>query len=204
MRDPYNELRRREGWADASGAEHPRLGGPWRRRLRVARRAVSGLDGCRLVLDAGAGGGWLAELLPLAVVIFADLRPPGGPGPKLRADLRRLPLAAASVDAVVFGASLHHVETAPALSEAGRVTRPGGRLVVFDSPVYAGAEARDAAILRSREYFRRMGVPELAHDYHPIVEAELLAALRDSGYEDVHLSRGWLHRHLAGVTARRR
>ncbi len=52
-----------------------------------------------------------------------------------------LPLEDASADAVVYSKSFHHVPPAamaPALAEAARVLRPGGRLVVVE-PIAEGA-----------------------------------------------------------------
>jgi ArsR family transcriptional regulator len=50
-----------------------------------------------------------------------------------RGELEKLPLADGSVDIAVLSQALHHAaEPATALAEAGRVLRPGGRLLVLD------------------------------------------------------------------------
>src|SRR5699024_9406857 len=47
------------------------------------------------------------------------------------ADIRRLPLSSGSVDAVVIASVLQYLPgIGPALSEAARVLRPGGRVVI--------------------------------------------------------------------------
>jgi ubiquinone/menaquinone biosynthesis C-methylase UbiE len=52
------------------------------------------------------------------------------------ADLRALPLAGGSVDVVVSSLAIHNIADGPsrlrAISEAARVLRPGGRLVIAD------------------------------------------------------------------------
>ena len=65
-------------------------------------------------------------------------------------DLEALPLRAGSFDAVIAAATLHYaVDLSGALAEAGRVLRPGGLLIIADSPVYADAVARDDAWQRT-------------------------------------------------------
>lgn len=83
------------------------------------------------VLEAGAGPGFLKEAArgrrPDLRWIASDLHP--APWNDLAADASRLPLAAASVDAVVGLDVLHHL-AAPAafFAEASRVLRAGGTL----------------------------------------------------------------------------
>lgn len=105
------------------------------------------------VLDLGAGNGWLSRRLAVegdrctAVDIRDDavdgLGATAGFGPvppfkTLLASFDSLPLASAQADLVVFNASLHYATDLKAtLAEARRVARPGGCLVVLDSPFYA-------------------------------------------------------------------
>jgi SAM-dependent methyltransferase len=114
--------------------------------LAVLDRLVQ-LDGCEVV-DVGCGGGWLARELAArgARVIgteisdgqLADARARGDAHGRITYVVARaeaLPLSDASVDAVVFMNSLHHVPEAAmsvALREARRVMRPEGRVLVAE------------------------------------------------------------------------
>ncbi len=108
------------------------------------------------VVDAGCGDGYLTELLAarFANVIAVDHAPErlaaarerlkGRPVDFRLGEVDALPVAAASVDAVFLGLVLHHVpELAPALREARRVLRPGGRLVVLDIAPHAEESLRE-------------------------------------------------------------
>jgi len=121
----------------------------WRRYLdETAARAVAALDPRpgECVLDAGCGTGMLlrrlAEAAPGIRLIGVDASPemlaearreaPDGTTLQ-QADVRHLPFADASFDAVVIGSVLHYLPDAEAaLAEAARVLRPGGRLVATD------------------------------------------------------------------------
>jgi demethylmenaquinone methyltransferase/2-methoxy-6-polyprenyl-1,4-benzoquinol methylase len=118
----------------------------WRRATRSALALSSG-ERC---LDLAAGTGVSTEELARsgALVVGADLslgmlqvghrvRPTV---PLLAGDALALPFADATFDAVTISFGLRNiVDTAAALAELARVTRPGGRLVVceFSAPVNA-------------------------------------------------------------------
>jgi SAM-dependent methyltransferase len=140
---PYRDLTGRNTWQ-------------WRMRARTFRYFVGHLlprAPCR-ILDLGAGNGWLSYRLrelghhPVAVDIFRDPRDGLGaarhyPDPfgVVEADFDHLPFAAGSFDLAVFNASLHYSpDYARTLSEARRCLRPGGRVVILDSPVYRRPE----------------------------------------------------------------
>jgi SAM-dependent methyltransferase len=99
--------------------------------------------GARIVLDAGCGDGALAAAAadtPLRVVgldaAAPMVRAARRHGPVVQGDVTALPVAAASMDAVVSVNVLDHLDRpADALHEAYRVLRPGGLFV-------AGAIAR--------------------------------------------------------------
>jgi demethylmenaquinone methyltransferase/2-methoxy-6-polyprenyl-1,4-benzoquinol methylase len=116
----------------------------WRRATRAAVGARPG----QTVLDVAAGTAVSTVELAAGGVraIACDfsqgmLRAGAGrPVPKLAGDAMALPLADASVDAVVISFGLRNVaDPDVALREFLRVTRPGGTLVVceFSSPTWA-------------------------------------------------------------------
>ena len=106
------------------------------------------------VLDLGAGNGWLSYRIALAGhrATALDLRGDGVDGlgaaaaflaraggrmRALVAPFEAIPAPDASFDLAVFNASLHYATDLEAvLAEAARVVRPGGRLVILDSPFY--------------------------------------------------------------------
>jgi len=114
--------------------------------LRPSSHRHSGLR----VLDLGAGIGWLSNRLaglghfPCAIDLNLDPRDGlgaarhyGGDWPCVQAEFDRLPLADQQADLVIYNASLHYSTAYDAtLAEALRVLRPGGRIVVLDSPIY--------------------------------------------------------------------
>jgi ubiquinone/menaquinone biosynthesis C-methylase UbiE len=84
------------------------------------------------------------------------------------ADARRLPLAGASVDAVFAAGLISHLPDAGAgLAELARVTRPGGRLVLFHPTGRAALAARHGRTLRPDE---------------PLAEAPLRRSLHETGW----------------------
>lgn len=207
----YRALRMREGWADSSGREDPEGGQQqlWKGRLEAMSDAAAVLarewhSGTRpVVADVGSGGGWAARLLTSADVIAFDLLDVGASPAALtvRANMHRLPLRDACVDAVLYAASLHYSPVAEAVAEAARVLRPGGLMVAVDSPIYRDARARERAAARTAAYYAGAGQPGLSDHYHPINVAELRSALLDSGLEIEQLNVGrptwWPSRFLA-------
>ena len=106
------------------------------------------------VLDLGAGTGWLSYRLalrghrPIAVDILTDRRDGLGaarhfhrelprPFACIDAEFDQLPVASRHFDMAIYNASLHYSSNyARTLEEARRCLRPGGRIVILDSPVY--------------------------------------------------------------------
>ncbi len=120
------------------------------------------------LLDLGAGNGWLswraaglgwrAVALDLrddavdglgAAVPYLDAVP--GQLERVVGSFQELPLASRRFDLVVFNASLHYaLDLRAALTEAQRVTRRGGRIVILDSPWYRDKRAGEAMVVEKR------------------------------------------------------
>lgn len=204
----YRALRTREGWADSSGREDPEGGRKqlWKGRLESVSEAATILArewtsrARPVVADIGSGGGWAARHLGDADVIAFDLLDVSAPPAALavRADMRKLPLRSATVDAVLYAASLHYSPVADAVGEAARVVRPNGLMVAVDSPIYEDARAQAQAVARTAAYYSGAGYPGLSDHYYPINVVELRAVLIDSGFAIERLdiqgaaSRVWL------------
>ncbi len=142
-------------YRDLSG----RLEEQWRMRGRTYRyfeqRVLPAIEKGRplALLDLGAGCGWMSYRLalrghhPVAVDILTDGRDglgaarhyieKGGSFPRFNAEFDQLPFRDGSFDAAMYNASLHYSsDYSKTLREARRCVRPGGRILVLDSPVY--------------------------------------------------------------------
>ena len=119
---------------------------------------ASGISGPLRVLDLGAGNGWFSYRLaslghhPVAVDlqtnVFDGLRAADHYQhslttlfPRFQADVDHLPFADDQFDCAVFNASFHYSENYDrTLAEAIRCLRPGGTVVIADSPSYSREE----------------------------------------------------------------
>jgi SAM-dependent methyltransferase len=124
------------------------------------------------LLDLGAGNGWLCHRAALAGHrgVALDVRDDavdglGAAGPLMdrapgriapvAASFDALPLRPREFDVAVFNASLHYaLDLAAVLAEAARVVRPGGRLVILDSPFYAREEQGEEMVAEKRREAR--------------------------------------------------
>jgi SAM-dependent methyltransferase len=167
LRD-YTAVRLGEGRGAIDGAAlrrlpEPTTGDPLERQWNLRRRTwatvrdrVLRSSGSRLVvIDIGAGVGWLSNRLgelghqPHAVDLTIDdvdglgaARHYDPPWPRYQAEMDALPFADGQADMVVFNASLHYsTDYVRTIGEALRVLRPGGRVVIMDSPVYRHDQA---------------------------------------------------------------
>lgn len=111
------------------------------------------------VLDIGTGTGRIAELFADAAehIVALDKSPAmlrvararlqhleGSRIEMIQGDFTSLPLAAASVDTVLFHQVLHFAQDpGAALREAARVTREGGRVAIVDFAAHQREELRD-------------------------------------------------------------
>ncbi len=129
------------------------------------------------VIDLGAGNGWLSSRLAQRghAVAAVDLLTNALDGlgthvhydsifTPVQAEFDRLPFVDQHIDLAVFNASLHYSSNYEVtLGESLRVLRPGGLLVIVDSPVYRSA-ASGAQMVREREaaFTRAYGFPSNA------------------------------------------
>jgi HemK-related putative methylase len=206
----------------------------WARRTLSYRRLLDNVivprerrSQCPLViLDLGAGNCWLAHQLARRghTVAALDLvtndwdglgaqswyHDDADPAPftAIQASFDRLPCAGGQVDLVIFNAALHYArDYAATLTEALRVLRPGGQLVILDSPLYRDA-ASGARMVREREahFSRAYGFSgdTLANEAY-LTDARLADLARTLGiaWRFVGLSPAW-RRTLHGWKARAR
>jgi SAM-dependent methyltransferase len=168
-------------YRDLSG----RFSTDWRIRARsydalvsqVVRRRKARRQRPLAVLDVGAGNGWLSNRLSEAghSVAAVDLLTNGFDGlgahvhyatdfMPVQAEFDRLPFASDQVDLVVFNGSFHYaVDYAVTLSEALRVLRATGQVVVMDSPVYQDADSGEQMVREREASFQaRYGFPSNA------------------------------------------
>jgi SAM-dependent methyltransferase len=140
-----------------------------------------------VVLDAGCGTGRALPALRAAVgpagtvigldhtpQMLAKAREKGNDGLVL-ADAGRLPFADGSLDAVfAAGLVMHLPDPVDGLRELARVTRPGGRLVLFHPTGRAALAARHGRVLR----------PDEALAEGPLTAAALRSGWRLTSYDD--------------------
>jgi SAM-dependent methyltransferase len=123
------------------------------------------------ILDLGAGNGWMSHLLaraghrPVAVDLLTNSYDGLGAAshyqralpelfPRFQAELDNLPFANGQFDCAIFNASFHYSENYDrTLAEAIRCLRPGGTILIADSPTYT-AEASGQQMRKERQdYF---------------------------------------------------
>jgi SAM-dependent methyltransferase len=193
--EDYRRVRLAEGFATADpefGRRLPfrditgRNAATWRIRALhylIIRAGLAALPGIVRVLDLGAGNGWMARRLAGSFRVTALDVDGGDTGlrslrdhrvARVVGDLEALPLRPASFDAVIAAATLHYaVDLSGALAETARVLRPGGLLIVADSPVYADAAAREDAWQRTRAHYAGFDAAHLATRYRGLTRTEL-------------------------------
>jgi SAM-dependent methyltransferase len=158
------------------------------------------------VLDVGAGSCWASLQLASGghSAVAVDLSLDADLGlfaarsaalPRAEAEMEALPLEPGLFDLVLCVGSLHYAaRPSRALVELRRVTRKGGCLVSFASPVFRRREDGEAAVARRmRELSKRYGFT-VAREVLPgyLVLDELQESFRSSGWRlEVH---GWPRR----------
>jgi ubiquinone/menaquinone biosynthesis C-methylase UbiE len=151
----------------------------WQIRARtfdclIERVVKPGLPGGARILDLGAGNCWLsfrlalAGLKPCAVDLLTSDNDGLGaaehyrkhlPRPffqRFQAELSRLPFQSEQFDAALFNASFHYAEDAEAaLREALRCVKPGGIVIICDTPWYSTEASGNAMVSERRTAFLR-------------------------------------------------
>jgi len=165
---PFRDITRRNSWQ-------------WSIRARTFKYIASrilpvlagGISRPLTVLDLGAGNGWLSYRLahlghhPIAV----DLQTNSFDGleaavhyqhslpklfPRFQAELDRLPFADGQFDCAIFSASFHYSENyGRTLAETIRCLRPGGTIVIADSPSYSREEVGLQMVEERRKNFQK-------------------------------------------------
>jgi ubiquinone/menaquinone biosynthesis C-methylase UbiE len=181
----YTMIRRAEGRGSNTAAHYIALPNPtpgdpleWQWKMRsitwrhTQRSILPGLGSHLRVLDLGGGVGWLSNRLgelghiPLLIDISVDeldglcaARHFNGDWPKMQAEFDRLPLMDDQADLVIYNAALHYsVDYSATLAEARRVLRPGGHVLVLDSPLYRNPESgRRMLAERDAQFAARYG-----------------------------------------------
>lgn len=181
----YSRIRAAEGRGSAASsyytelpqcpAGHP-LAHQWRIRARSYRRLSSLLSQelaiGALVLDLGAGCGWLSHKLaaqnlrPCAIDINTNdqdglraSRHFATRFPCVEAEFDSLPMNAGIADAAIFNASLHYsTDLERTFREILRIVKPGGLIIVLDSPIYRdAASGRQMVVEQHADFELRFG-----------------------------------------------
>ena len=125
------------------------------------------------VLDLGAGNGWLSYRLaglghrPVAVDLQTNAFDGLGAAvhyqhalpmffPRFQAEVDQLPFGDSQFDCAIFNASFHYSENYDrTLEETMRCLRPGGTIVIADSPTYSREEYGQRMVEERRQSFQR-------------------------------------------------
>lgn len=165
----------------------------WRIRARSLARLIKALgeqgEGLR-ILDIGCGNGWMSAALSRAghSVVALDMHrlelEQAARVFTTRAatwclgDPRTVTLPKDGVDAIVLAASIQYFDDpSTLLQRLMTALRPGGRIHVLDTVLYADDHAAQAAKERSIQYYTALGVPGMAAHYH----AHRLQTLANAG-----------------------
>lgn len=229
----YEAVRRFEGRFSADASYYRalpyrdlngRFSSDWKIRAASFRILAKTLPLRSVVLDLGAGNGWLSNRLSLMghdlYAVDLSVNPDDGlrtwqnyetKFTPVQAEFLFLPFPNASVDVVVFNASFHYSENyEQTLSEAVRVLRPNGQLIVMDSPVYHDAESgRKMITERKRQFLARYGFASDSIQSEGFLTYERMAALgQELGIRWRHLipfyGLKWMLRPLAARLRGRR
>ncbi len=184
LRD-YTAVRLAEGRGTSDAAYLQRLPEPtptdplawqWAHRNRtwatVRRHVLPTLGNDLVVVDVGAGVGWMSNRLdelghrPHAVDLTVDDEDGLGAArhyqprwARYQAEMDGLPFAGGTADVVIYNASLHYsTDYHRTIAEALRVLRDDGTIVVMDSPIYhQESSGRQMVAERHADFEQRFG-----------------------------------------------
>jgi len=151
------------------------------------------------VLDLGAGNGWMSYRLALRghLTVAVDLLTNDSDGlgaaihyssaikplfPRVQAELDHLPFPSSLFDLVIFNASFHYSENYErTFGEAVRCTRPGGKVVIADTPWYAKEESGKQMVKEKQKHFTATyGFPSDSISSLEYLTPERLKSLQDA------------------------
>lgn len=168
---PYRDLTGRNSWQWAIRAKTFRY-----IKQEILPRLREEADSALAILDLGAGNGWMSHLFasaghrPVAVDLITNSYDGLGAAihfqrvlpelfPRFQAELDNLPFADGQFDCAIFNASFHYSENYDrTLAEAIRCLRPGGTILIADSPTYSMVASGQQMRKERQDYFlKRFG-----------------------------------------------
>jgi SAM-dependent methyltransferase len=151
------------------------------------------------VLDLGAGNSWMSYRLalrghlPIAVDLLTNDRDGLGAAihyntaiqplfPRVQAELDSLPFSSSTFDLVIFNASFHYSEDYErTFAEAVRCTRPGGSVVIADTPWYEEDDSGKRMVEeKHRHFMATYGFPSDSISSLEYLTPERLQRLQDA------------------------
>ena len=151
----------------------------WRQRARHFGRFMDWLVRERprgqAIADIGAGCCWAAQRLAEAghsvaaldinldrqdgLAALGDERVEGSGIERIEADMEFVPLDAACADVVLLNGALHYARCPQnVVAEARRILKPGGCLVILDSPIYRRSPDGEAMVkMKRKDFLNRYG-----------------------------------------------
>ena len=139
----------------------------------LIRSVLKPLHGHGTILDLGSGNCWMSyrlalqRLKPVAVDLLTNEHDGLGAAayyepyletsiPRFQAEAINLPFQNEQFDAIIFNASFHYAEDYQStLREAFRCLKPGGMVVVSDTPWYSSEESGRRMVAERKAQFRR-------------------------------------------------